>query len=39
LYWLEACDLAAEEEEDKLQQLDYDLATEEEKDDFTSLGG
>ena len=36
---LEACDLAVEEEGDKLWQLDCNLATEEEEDGFALLGG
>jgi hypothetical protein len=37
LYWLEGCNLAAEEDEATLQQLDCDSATEEEEDNFALL--
>ncbi len=39
LYWLESCDSALEEDEDKLWRLDCNLATDEEEDDFGMLGG
>jgi hypothetical protein len=39
LYRLESIDLATEEDKAELQQLDCNLAIEEEEDDFTLLGG
>ncbi len=39
LYQLEACNLAAEEDRDKLRQLDCNLAMEEEEDSFALLEG
>ena len=39
LYLLESFDLALEEDKAKLWQLDCELATEEEEDNFTLLGG
>jgi hypothetical protein len=39
LYRLEGCNLAVEEDEAELQRLDYNLATEEEEENFALLGG